>query len=113
MKELGIKAPTIVSKDLGYELRCADPIPFDLEYTRDLGYSAARYVIGGGSGALVSMQDGKFVPMRFDDIMDKATGRMRVRMVDVSMEPFKIARSFMVRLGKADFDEPALAEGLA
>jgi 6-phosphofructokinase 1 len=112
LKALGIKAPTIVSKDIGYELRCADPIPFDLEYTRDLGYSAARYVIGGGSGALVSMQDGKFVPMRFEDIMDKTTGRMRVRMVDVSSDPFKIARSFMVRLGKADFDDPAEAEAL-
>ena len=29
-----------IDKDLGYELRCADPIPFDAEYTRDLGYAA-------------------------------------------------------------------------
>ncbi len=35
-KELGIKT-TIVAKNIGYELRCADPIPFDMEYTRDLG----------------------------------------------------------------------------
>jgi 6-phosphofructokinase len=112
MKALGIKTPTIVSKDLGYELRCADPIPFDLEYTRDLGYSAAHYVIGGGSGALVSMQDGKFVPMKFEDIMDKATGRMRVRMVDVTQDPFKIARSFMTRLGQADFDDATLTDAL-
>ena len=28
---------TLIDKDLGYELRCADPIPFDAEYTRDLG----------------------------------------------------------------------------
>ena len=38
---------TIVSKDLGYELRSADPIPMDLEYTRDLGYCGARYLIQG------------------------------------------------------------------
>jgi 6-phosphofructokinase len=30
---------TFIDKDLGYELRCADPIPFDAEYTRDLGYA--------------------------------------------------------------------------
>lgn len=113
LKELGIKAPTIVSKDIGYELRCADPIPFDLEYTRDLGYSAATYVIGGGSEALVSIQDGKFVPMRFADIMDPATGRMRVRMVDVTQGAYAIGRSFMVRLERKDFDDPAQAARLA
>jgi 6-phosphofructokinase len=36
LKELGIKT-TIVAKNIGYELRCADPIPFDMDYTRDLG----------------------------------------------------------------------------
>src|SRR4029079_18359936 len=35
LTQLGIKL-TIASKDIGYELRCADPIPFDMEYTRDL-----------------------------------------------------------------------------
>jgi ATP-dependent phosphofructokinase / diphosphate-dependent phosphofructokinase len=113
MKALGIKAPTIVSKDIGYELRCADPIPFDLEYTRDLGHSAARYVIGGGSEALVSIQDGKFVPMRFPDIMDPKTGRMRVRMVDVKQETYAIGRSFMVRLDKGDFADKEQAGKLA
>ncbi len=113
LKELGVKAPTIVSKDIGYELRCADPIPFDLEYTRDLGYAAANYVMGGGSEALASIQDGKFVPMRFADIMDPATGRMRVRMVDVSQGSYAIGRSFMTRLGQKDFDDPLAAARLA
>ena len=54
---LGVKT-TIVSKDIGYELRCADPIPYDMEYTRDLGYCAARYMLSGGNGAMVSMQEG-------------------------------------------------------
>ncbi len=27
--------PTIRRKDIGFELRCADPIPFDMEYCRD------------------------------------------------------------------------------
>ena len=37
-------APTIRLKDLGFELRCADPIPFDMEYCRDLGCSAAEFL---------------------------------------------------------------------
>jgi 6-phosphofructokinase 1 len=112
LRELGVKAPTIVSKDIGYELRCADPIPFDLEYTRELGYSAARYVIEGGTEALASVQDHKFVPMRFSDIMDPATGRMRVRMVDITRDPYAIGRAFMTRLEGKDFDDPELAARL-
>ena len=48
LKELGIKA-TLVAKNIGYELRCADPIPYDMEYTRDLGYCAAKYLLAGGN----------------------------------------------------------------
>ena len=42
LAEFGIKT-TIVAKNIGYELRCADPIPSDMEYTRDLGYCATKY----------------------------------------------------------------------
>src|SRR5262249_58649203 len=41
LEELGLQV-SMVDKDLGYELRCADPIPFDAEYTRDLGYGAVK-----------------------------------------------------------------------
>ncbi len=54
LAEFGVKA-TIVSKNIGYELRCADPIPLDMEYARDLGYCAAKYLIEGGNASLVSM----------------------------------------------------------
>jgi 6-phosphofructokinase 1 len=47
LRVFGLKT-TIVAKNIGYELRCADPIPMDMEYTRDLGYCAAKYVLGGG-----------------------------------------------------------------
>lgn len=110
LKELGVSM-TIVPKNIGYELRCADPIPFDLEYTRDLGYSAARYLLDGGDQALISIQRAQFVPVKFDTIMDKTTGRMKVRMVDVASDNFKIARSFMDRLDAQDFaDETKLAK---
>ncbi|HVY27325.1 MAG TPA: diphosphate--fructose-6-phosphate 1-phosphotransferase [Polyangiaceae bacterium] len=102
LKELGLKA-TIVSKDIGYELRCTDPIPFDMEYTRDLGYCAAKYLIEGGSGAMVTVQEGKFKPIRFEDMLDPVTGRTRVRMVDTETEYYKIARRYMLRLRRDDF----------
>ncbi|HQJ46623.1 MAG: 6-phosphofructokinase [Ignavibacteriales bacterium UTCHB2] len=105
LKEFGIKS-TIVAKNIGYELRCADPIPFDMEYTRDLGFSAAQFILSDGSGAMVSIQNGMFVPMYFKDIIDPATMKTRVRMVDPTSESFYIARHYMLRLNQADFDDP-------
>ena len=104
LKELGIKI-TIVAKDIGYELRCADPIPYDMEYTRDLGFCAAQYILDGGNAAMVSIQQGHFVPLWFKDMLDPTTGRARVRMVDVASDSYYIARRYMLRLHQADFDD--------
>jgi ATP-dependent phosphofructokinase / diphosphate-dependent phosphofructokinase len=112
LKALGIKI-TIVSKNIGYELRCTDPIPFDMEYTRDLGYCAAKYLIEGGSGAMVTIQQGKFKPIKFSDMLDPATGRTRVRMVNTDTESYKIARRYMIRLRRDDFDNEKDLERLA
>ncbi|MDT3697413.1 MAG: diphosphate--fructose-6-phosphate 1-phosphotransferase [Ignavibacterium sp.] len=105
LKEFGLKS-TIVAKNIGYELRCADPIPFDMEYTRDLGFSAAQFILSEGSGAMVSIQNGMFVPMYFKDIIDPTTMKTKVRMVDPASESFYIARHYMLRLNQADFDDP-------
>jgi 6-phosphofructokinase 1 len=101
----GIKI-TIADKEIGYELRCADPIPFDMEYTRDLGFCAAQFVLNGGNAAMVSIQEGHFVPLYFKDILDPRTGRTRVRMVDVGSEYYSIARRYMLRLNRSDFEDP-------
>ena len=44
LEQRGIKV-TIVDKTIGYELRCAPPIPFDAEYARDLGYAAVMHLL--------------------------------------------------------------------
>jgi ATP-dependent phosphofructokinase / diphosphate-dependent phosphofructokinase len=105
LKEYGLKV-TVVAKNIGYELRCADPIPFDMEYTRDLGFSASQFILDGGSGAMISIQNGRFVPLYFNDILDPVTKKTRVRMVDPSSESFYIARKYMLRLNKTDFEDP-------
>jgi ATP-dependent phosphofructokinase / diphosphate-dependent phosphofructokinase len=112
LAQLGLK-PTIVAKNIGYELRCADPVPSDMEYTRDLGYCAARYVIEGGTESLVAMVNGHFQPIPFDKIMDPATGRMRVRMVNLESDRYRIARSYMIRLRRADLDDTLEMQRLA
>jgi 6-phosphofructokinase 1 len=106
MKSLGLST-SIVSKNVGYELRCADPIPYDIEYTRDLGYCAAQYLLDGGTAAMVSIQDGRFAPIPFKQMVDPATGRAKVRMVDVSSQSYQIARQYMIRLTEDDFNDQA------
>src|SRR5262245_21928364 len=90
LKSFNLKT-TVVAKNIGYELRCADPIPFDMEYTRDLGYCAAKYLLAGGGGVMISMQGGQFVPIPFADLVDPATGRTKVRLVDVHSTRYAIA----------------------
>jgi 6-phosphofructokinase 1 len=105
LKEVGLQT-TIAEKNIGYELRCADPIPFDIEYTRDLGYCAAKFLIEGGSASMISLQGGQFVPVPFAQMLDPKTGRTRVRLVDINSTRYAIARRYMIRLRKDDFDTP-------
>jgi ATP-dependent phosphofructokinase / diphosphate-dependent phosphofructokinase len=105
LRQFGIKA-TIVAKNIGYELRCADPIPYDMEYTRDLGYCAAKYLLAGGNGVMISIQAGQFVPIPFAEMIDPASGRARVRLLDVHSTRYSIARRYMIRLRRDDFDDP-------
>jgi ATP-dependent phosphofructokinase / diphosphate-dependent phosphofructokinase len=105
LSDFGIKT-TIAAKNIGYELRCADPIPSDMEYTRDLGYCAAKYLLAGGNAAMISVQGGQFIPVPFSQLIDGETGRARVRLVDVASTRYAIARRYMIRLRRDDFADP-------
>jgi 6-phosphofructokinase 1 len=104
LKALGVKS-TLVAKNIGYELRCADPIPFDMEYARDLGYCAAKYLLAGGNAAMISMQGGHFVPIPFSSLIDSDTGRAKIRLVDTRSTRYAIARRYMIRLRRDDFED--------
>ncbi len=105
LKEFGLKT-TVVAKNIGYELRCADPIPADMEYTRDLGYCAAKYLLSGGNAVMISTQGGNFVPVPFAEMLDPVTGRAKIRLVDVHSTRYAIARRYMIRLRRDDFEDP-------
>ncbi len=42
-------------------------------------------------------------------MLDPATGRIRIRMVDVTTESYEVARKYMIRLEEGDFVEPRLS----
>jgi 6-phosphofructokinase 1 len=101
---------TIVHKNIGYEVRSAPPIGFDCEYVRTLGYGAVEFLLGsaGGekmSGALVCLVNGKLQHLDFADLLDPKTGKSRVRLVDVDNPSYKVAREYMIRLEREDFED--------
>jgi len=115
LKALGLKFD-MIDKDLGYELRCADPIPFDAEYTRNLGYGAVKFLLSPQAertGVVITFVGGSMVPRPFEEMIDPATKKMRPRLVDIHSETYEVARRYMIRLEKSDFDDPARLERLA
>jgi 6-phosphofructokinase 1 len=106
LEELNIKTG-FVDKDLGYELRSADPIPFDAEYTRDLGYGAVKFLRSDAAskcGAIISFVGGRMQPLPFEEMLDPKTRRMQVRKVNVEGEGYECARRYMIRLERSDFE---------
>ena len=111
LEKRGLKV-TIVDKTIGYELRCAPPIPIDAEHARDLGYAAVSFLHAGGSGALITMQNGAFSPIPLGEMVD-ADGRGKLRAVDVRSESYHVARDYMVRIEAKDLNDAELVGKLA
>jgi 6-phosphofructokinase 1 len=110
---------TIVHKTIGYELRCAPPVAFDCEYVKTLGYGAVEFLLNPDAGvsqiagALVCLVDGQLRYLRFEDLMDPKTKKTTVRGVDISKPAYKVAREYMIRLEREDFENQERLESLA
>lgn len=108
LKKIGIKI-SVVDKEIGYELRCAPPISYDIDYARSLGYEAVQFLMVGGTGAMITIQGNRALPLYFPEINDPVTGKTKVRFVNIDSVNYRIARGFMVRLEKADLSDPGIA----
>jgi 6-phosphofructokinase len=109
---LGIRI-TLVDKEVGYELRCADPCAFDIDYTRTLGQAAVEFLDQGHSNAMITVQQNQIVPVPYDELMDPETGRTEVRLVNIDSLTYRSARNFMVRLQRQDLENQALLSKMA
>ena len=105
----------LVEINIGYVLRCASPIPFDQEYTRDLGYNAVRYLLNpkNRKNAMITVDHGKLTPLTFEKMINPKTKKTEVRYVDVKSDSYKVARSYMVRLDKQDLNDAELIQKMA
>ncbi|MBI4247831.1 MAG: 6-phosphofructokinase [Candidatus Rokubacteria bacterium] len=107
LKARGIPV-TVVAKDLGYELRCAPPGGYDTQYCRSLGFWATRFLLEGGTGAMVTIQGGRLVTVPFAEMLDGRTGRVRVRYVDIHSETYRTHLAYMIRLKPEDLEPDRL-----
>jgi 6-phosphofructokinase len=105
------------ARNIGYELRCAPPIPFDIEYTRDLGYAAVDYLkrvlTGNEPGGMITIQEGHMVPLPFGSFTDPQTGRVRIRLVDIESSSYRVTREYMIRLEREDLTDPEKLQPIA
>ena len=101
----------ITETTLGYELRCANPIPFDIDYTRTLGYGAVRFLLDEPEaenlriGGFVTLEDAHVNVLPFEALLDPDTGRTTIRLVDIDSTHYRVARDYMIRLERSDFDD--------
>jgi 6-phosphofructokinase 1 len=101
MAKRGLRGPAILALDIGYELRAAPPIPFDAEYTRNLGYGAVKELLEGGRAAVVVFYEGRLKALPFKDMLGP-DGAVRLRYIDTSSEGYTVARKYMLRLEPED-----------
>jgi len=112
LKKIGVDA-RLVDTTIGYELRSAPPIPFDASYTRNLGYSTVKFLLKGGSGALITIQKNKKVPIPFEKVLNRRTGIVNVRYVDINTEAFEVAQKYMIKLTQEDLEDRQELKDLA
>ncbi len=111
---------SITDLRVGYELRCAPPIPFDVDYTRTLGFGAARFLLAENVseklrlGGMVTLSHAGHLSVRpFEEFRDPETGRTRVRRVEIDSEDYRVARQYMLRLEKSDLEDPEMLAALS
>lgn len=91
--------------ELGYSMRCARPIGFDLNYTSQLGQGVYTLFMQGHTKCMVSQTtEGEIIPLFLDDLRDE-TGRIRTRLVDMESEPVKLIFEMLHFLSQDDISK--------
>lgn len=112
LKEIGVNVG-IVNLDLGYEMRCAPPIAYDIDYTRSLGEAAVDFLLDGGTDAIIALADDRVIPLPFENMMDSETGRTQVRKVRIDSFAYQSSLKFQIRLKPQHANDEALWKRLA
>jgi 6-phosphofructokinase len=86
----------INTKNIGYELRCHEPVSFDIEYTTFLGYGAVRLLCEGYSGVMVTRDYDTLSYQNLHDMVGE-DGNIKSRTVNLNSDLYQVALDFMTR----------------
>ena len=119
LKKIGLK---IKSRpvEIGYEVRCQDPVAYDLTYCTELALGVYQLYSEGKTGCMVYVDTcGNVSPLYLKDLQDPETGKIPPRRVDInsgtaqnyykylahyiSEEDYEAARQFVANPEEYDF----------
>jgi len=104
---------TVVSRNVGNELRAADPNATDSDLARDLGYGATKFLLQGGSNCMVSLSNNTIHAIPLTDLLDPQTGTTQIRCVDIKSLSYEVAKKYMIRLTPEDLADVGFAQKMA
>jgi len=91
--------------EIGYEVRCVNPIAFDLRYCSSLGNGVKELFDRGEKGCIViARPDGRVEPLYLKDIADEK-GKIKPRLLDIESESFKLIFNSMASIEESDYEE--------
>ena len=89
LRKLGLSVKSRPN-ELGYEVRCARPLAYDLIYTTLLGIGVMKLFKEGITGCMVTVDHvGKVTPLYLYDVEDE-DGKVKPRLVNMESEKVKI-----------------------
>lgn len=104
LKELGldIKSRPV---EIGYELRCSNPIAFDLTLCTLLGIGVKKLFDQGLSACIVSANsNGDVSPLYLKDFEDE-NGKVPPRLVDINSDMSQLFINHMIYIRERDYEE--------
>jgi len=92
--------------EIGYEVRCATPIAFDLVYCSSLGFGVWKLFSEGKSGCMVYVDPkGEVSPLYLKDLQDAVTGKIPPRLVDINADkPQMVINNVLDYITPADYE---------
>ena len=105
MKELGIKVKSR-PVEVGYEIRCQNPIAYDITYCTQMGMGVHKLFSEGKTGCMVYVDhQGNVSPLFLKDLQDPKSGKIPPRQVNVeSNEVMAYVNNIMEYITPADYE---------
>ena len=83
-KKIGLKVKSR-PVEIGYDVRCQDPVAYDLTYCTELAMGVYQLYSEGKTGCMVYVDSyGNVSPLYLADLQDPTTGKIPPRVVDIN-----------------------------